>query len=215
MKSNGLEVGAANLEKDSKDLIKIAAQHLYLPNKHVVKTFEGALFPAIRGNRELLQKHKVSGNFRGQTITFPKGELNQEVVLDDNTTPRWALLWSHGWTKSVRPKGWLFAHVWADSQNPDTYTHLANLVMIAEPLAALTDKNGPLAAHLRYHAWFEYSFSPNGQAVEKPNDYRHDIWQYLDKPEKEPLWLVTDRLKNLNNARVKAINSIRAIERTT
>jgi hypothetical protein len=64
-------------------------------------------------------------------------------IYDDNTTPTWALLWSHGIAGGSRA-GWAFAHVWTVSDDIKSYTHPANLAMLPECLASLTDKSGPL-----------------------------------------------------------------------
>jgi hypothetical protein len=42
----------------------------------------------------------------------------------------------------------------------EAYTHLANLAMVPEPFASLTDKNGPLTVFLRWHAWEVYGWKP-------------------------------------------------------
>ena len=82
-------------------------------------------------------------------------------MYDDNTTPRWATLWAHGTGRASGCPGWGFAHVWSASDDINSYTHLANLAMIPECFASLTDKNGPLTGYLRWHAWTVYGWKPD------------------------------------------------------
>lgn len=156
-----------DISGDTLDLARISVRHCRLPNPAVVKRMEGAVFPAIRG----------SSKQRGETDTVD----GREIMYDDNTTPRWAFLWAHGFSTTAHPKGWMFAHVWDDVKNPDAFTHLANLVMMPESFGGLSDKQGPLVPYLRHHAEVIYGWRPaNKDAVAKPLGYDDLTWKYLD-----------------------------------
>ena len=97
-------------------------------------------------------------------------------MYDDNTTPRWALLWSHAFNGTGHPKGWTFAHVWHQAK-PDAYTHVANLVLMPECFASLSDKAGPLvpASSCGYGLRLAHE-----NRVEAPKGYDTLEWNYLD-----------------------------------
>lgn len=111
------------------ELVAAVTSYIRLPHPRVVAELSAAVFPSIRD-----QKNRLTlSNFEGR-----------RVLLDDNTAPRWAMLWSHGYTTTAHPKGWTFAHVWARPKDVNCYTHVANLAMMPEYLGSLTDKDGPL-----------------------------------------------------------------------
>jgi hypothetical protein len=91
---------------------------------------------------------------RGQ-IEERAGEL---VACDDNKAPTDAFLWCNGLRR--RPRETQFNHVYADSQDPDAYTCLANLCMTPSFLAKLTDTNAEVCAHLRYRTYELYGWHP-------------------------------------------------------
>jgi len=156
------------LGKDEKSLVMMAAARILLPDPNTVKFFKQAIFPTIRGPRELYQGVKMEDQIVG--------------MHDDNTTPRWALLWTHGIPgKSKQPTlGWTIAHVWDRSQDLDAYTRLANLALIPEYLGGLSDKQGPLTRYLRYHAWQVYQWRPIDADVPiAPDHYAEIRWNYL------------------------------------
>jgi len=151
------------------NLASIVAPKLYLPDSETVKKFGGPIFPAVRN-----QNNRVS----------PLIHENITVGMnDDNTTPRWALLWSHGIPgKSQKiTSGWTIAHVWDRSKEINAYTNLANLALLPEWMASLSDKDGPLTDYLRYHAFKVYGWKPSGeQDPKQPQNYDRIQWQYLD-----------------------------------
>jgi hypothetical protein len=128
-------------------------------------------------------------------------------MYDDNATPTWAMLWAHGIFGGSRA-GWGFAHVWTASDDINSYTHLADLVMIPECLAGLTDKKGPLTAYLRWHAWTAYGWKPDHvDPPPMPADYSGIQWRYLPKAD-EPKLLIIRRIAELNNERVRILRPI-------
>ncbi|KAF0093025.1 MAG: hypothetical protein E1N59_3215 [Puniceicoccaceae bacterium 5H] len=169
---------------------KIAAETFRFPHPDVVNRRSGPVFPSVRARAR-----------RGKRLEEVDG-----VMLDDNTTPRWALLWSHGYSATGHPSGWVVAHVWEDADNVSSYTNLANLVLVPEPLSSLTDKRGPLVPFLRYHADQVYNWRPtDSDAPECPSGYRKLRWRYL--PDGGDL--VEERLGSLCNERVKRLRKQR------
>ena len=173
------------LDLDAASLAEIATKHCKLPHPETVRACSSAIFPTIRDQKL-------------------RGRLDEtgSIYLDDNVTPRWALFWTHGIGQTHHPSGWTIAHVWGVPKDPTAYTHLANLVLMPEALASLSDKNGPLSQYLQYHAQSVYSWSPQGcPAVTKPSNYDALSWQYF-QPYPDPLGFVADRMKTLKNQRV-------------
>lgn len=185
-----------NISGDVLDLVKIAVRHCRLPHPAVVKSMDGAVFPVVRGRLEQ----------RGKCLT---GTINgREIMYDDNTTPRWALLWSHGFSAMSHSKGWVFAHVWDDVKDPDAYTRLANLVMLPESFGGLSDKQGPLVPYLRYHAEATYGWRPAGKdPIAKPSGYDDLTWNYLD-PIPDPRDFIRERMSKSNEKRVKLLRKL-------
>ena len=164
------ELGTPVLQKnDQAIIIRVAVSYCWLPNPEVVRELKEAVFPVVRDTKK-----------RGEEEFVEK--YGKSVLYDDNTTPRWAFLWAHGYlTTSLPPGGWTLAHVWAKSKDPEAYTHLANLVMMPECLASLSDKEGPLVKILRYHAQLKYDWRPNQEpVVKKPIQFDDLEWRYLD-----------------------------------
>lgn len=176
------------------ELISAVSSYVLLPNAAVVAALGGAVFPSVRD-----QQHRI-------TVSSVNG---RKLLLDDNTTARWAMLWSHGYTTTAHPKGWTFAHVWPLPKDPECYTHVANLAMMPEYLASLSDKDGPLGAYLRYHAWAKYRWKPSGEAEpEEPEGYPAVSWRYL-REEADPIGVIDSRVSELQNKRCKLLRSLR------
>ena len=183
-----------DISGDVLGLVRIAARHCRLPHPTVVKCMSGAVFPVIRGRREQ----------RGM-IGMADG---RKIMYDDNTAPRWALLWSHGYRTMAHPKGWMFAHVWNDVKNPNSYTHLANLVMLPESFGGLSDKQGPLVPYLQYHAEATYGWRPiNRNPIAKPVGYDDLTWSYLDSIP-DPRGFIRERMSKSNAQRVKLLREL-------
>jgi hypothetical protein len=128
-------------------------------------------------------------------------------MFDDNTTPEWALFWAHD-LQGERPPGWTIAHVWPTSGDIDSYTHLANIAMVPEPFAGLTDKNGPLTAFLRWHAWQVYEWKPKAEAKPmKPDGYDEIEWRYLEFVD-DPKALIRRRFEKRDNQRTRILRPI-------
>lgn len=176
-------------------LARMVAETSWLPHPETVSALGGAIFPTSRA--------------RNQHPRFSLIMENGEAVgmCDDNTTPTWALLWAHGITGGTR-KGWGFAHVWPASDDIKSYTHLANLAMIPECFASLTDKDGPLTGYLRWHAWIVYRWKPDHVAPPTmPPDYDHIRWRYLPRYA-DPRRFIKHRLTELDNERVRILRPI-------
>ena len=130
-----------SLDEYSLPLAQVVAATGYLPNASTVAALGGAIFPTVRDNKQICEIFEGEGT---------------AGMYDDNTTPRWALLWSHGILQTYHPKGWTFAHIWPSQGDLNSYTNLANLAMIPECFGTLTDKEGPLTQFLQWHAWETY-----------------------------------------------------------
>lgn len=187
-----------NLAEDGLALAKVVAHNCFLPHPDVVTQLPDAVWPCVRANAKL--------GARGTVREWD----GQQVVLDDNTVPRWALLVAHGFGPNLPSgkRGWAFAHVWPEAQCLRSYTVLANLAMVVEPLSGLTDKAGPAAAFLRYHAWSQYGWKPPSRdAPEKPVGFEQIAWQYLP-PTNNPQELLAGFLAKSNNAWAKLLEEI-------
>lgn len=176
-------------------LAQMVAEFSWLPNAETVRSWDRAVFPTKRANR-------LYARFT------PIIESGEEVgMYDDNTTPTWAMLWSHGMVGGGR-KGWAFAHVWQASDDMSSYTCLANLAMIPECFASLTDKDGPLTSYLRWHAWVKYDWKPDHvEPPHMPPDYDQVQWRYLEHHSKSKQF-INDRLVKQNNQRTKILHRI-------
>ena len=186
--------------EDAITLSRIAVHYCRLPNPHVVQQLRGAVFPVVRDSGKRMKIGRENG---------------RRVMYDDNTTPRWALLWSHGCGKTGHyPEGWTFAHVWNESKDPDAYTHVANLVMMPECFASLSDKLGPLVPLLRYHAAAVYGWWPVGKddsVGTPPPGYDGLQWNYLDAYA-DPRGFIQNQLRRLNSQRVKSLRDLLGVE---
>jgi hypothetical protein len=176
-------------------LARMVAATSWFPHPDVVRSLGGAVFPTLRSSARhpRLSIYKVAGK--------PVG------MFDDNTTPAWALAWSHD-LAGTRPKGWMIAHVWARRDDIRSYTHLANLAMVREPFGCLTDKDGPLTGFLRWHASETYGWIPAGESEPtKPNGYDGIEWRYLEKVV-DPKAIFRQRLSKANNQRTRILRPI-------
>lgn len=180
-----------NLEKYAPALAVMVAKTSWLPHPETVKAIGQAVFPTVRGER--MQPFVKDDEIIG--------------MYDDNATPEWALFWSHG-LKNKREKGWTLGHVWAESKDIGAFTHPANLILVHEPFAGLTDKNGPLTAFLKYHAWKVYGWKPEiAEEPDKPKGYDKIQWRYLSKIE-NPLDSIKHEFLRRNNKRTIILRPI-------
>jgi hypothetical protein len=172
-------------------LAQIVAQTSWLPHPNTVKSFERAAFPTRR---------KKSDPQVGTPVLHDGHVIG---MYDNNSTPIWALGWSHGMSGST--SGWTLAHVWPSSDDVEDYTHLANLVLVPEALSTTTDKQGPLTAFLRWHAWSVYGWKPvNLDLPEEPKHYRDIKWRYLPEIE-DPQTTVANKLRKSRDKRAIAL----------
>lgn len=176
-------------------LVRMVAATSWLAHPAAVEAIGCAVFPTVRARK---------GHKRGGRIDGGKGE----GMYDDNTTPRWAMLWAHGIPITHHPSKWTFAHVWESADDIDTYCHLANIIIVPEPFAGLTDKNGPLTGYLRWHAWSVYRWKPAHAVVpEKPADFDEINWRYLRKID-DPKGFICTRIAALSNGRTRTLRPI-------
>ena len=178
--------------KDARDIALLAARLCLLPHEETVGQFKKAVFPT---------KRKTA--LRCQRIKTSKG------MWDDNTTPRWALLWSHGVRGGNKAlKGWHVAHVWNNCNNVQCYTRLENLLLVPAAYAGLTDADGPLTPYLRYHAFKVYRWRPKGRpAPKKPSEYEKfaSKWRYLSAEPGDARKRVLDRLNQGRGQRAEML----------
>ena len=181
-------------------ICKMVAETSWLPHPDTVRALGRAVFPTSRARKQHPRLQNILENEK------PIG------MYDDNTTPTWAILWAHGLRGGSRT-GWEFAHVWNVSDDIDSYTHLANLAMIPECFASLTDKTGPLTRYLKWHAWTIYGWKP-GHAVppEAPEDYGKILWRYLPKID-APVTFIRTRFDKLDNERTRILKALGAAGR--
>lgn len=182
--------------EDARAIALLAARLCLLPDQQTVGQFKRAIFPTRR---------KMA--LRGSLIL---DESNKEIgMYDDNTTPRWALLWSHsiqGGDEALQ--GWRVAHVWDNCNELHCYTRLENLLLVPAAYAGLTDSDGPLAPYLRYHAFEVYGWHPEGKpAPSKPLEYEkfRKKWQYLRAERGDARERVLKRLKRGRGKRAKVL----------
>ncbi|WP_336986263.1 hypothetical protein [Altererythrobacter aquiaggeris] len=122
------------------------------------------VFPTLRVNREHRYKPTGCGRYVG----------------DDNKSPRWALLWAHGYKRQTVASGWQVAHIWERAKDPASFSRLANLAFVPKSLTRLTDEGGAAAAYLRWHSAQVYKWSPEDAKITKaPSGYAKLEWNYL------------------------------------
>jgi len=177
------------------ELVRMVAETSWLAHPETVQTIGRAVFPTVRARK---------GHTRGGQIENGLGD----GMYDDNTTPRWALLWAHGIPITHHPSSWTFAHVWEGADDISSYCHLANIMMVPEPFAGLTDKKGPLTSFLRWHAWSVYRWKPAfAQTPERPEDFDFFACRYLPKID-DPLEFIRSRIAELDNGRIRTLRPI-------
>lgn len=185
-----------NIESYGPALVRMVSETSFLAHPDTVKAIGRAVFPTVRARKN----HKRNGELIRDGLA--------SGMYDDNTTPRWAFLWAHGIPHTHHPSNRTFAHVWEGADDIKSYCHLANIVVMPEPFAGLTDKKGPLTRYLRWHAWSVYGWRPEGTPVPtKPEDYEGIVWQYLPKID-EPMVFIRERISRLNNERIRILRPI-------
>lgn len=107
------------------------------------------------------------------------------VGLDDNKAPTDIFLWCNGIVR--RPRDIQFNHVYADSQDPESYGCLANLCITPSFLAKLTDTNPTVKALLQYRAFDLYGWHPGRLTPPPmPEAYNHLTWAPCLPPVEDP-----------------------------
>ncbi len=178
-------------------LAQMVARTSWLPHPDTVRTLGRAAFPTVRARGDERKRY---------CLVLEDGR--PVGMYDDNTTPRLAFFWAHGIKATGHPSKRTFAHVWEYGDDIGAYTHLANLVMVTEPFASLTDKDGPLTGFLRWHAWAVYRWKPaSAAAPAKPNSYDQVRWRYMT-PFDSPREFIRDRVMQLTNDRVEILRPI-------
>jgi hypothetical protein len=132
------------------------------------------------------------------------------ATVDDNTTPRRALFWCHGIRATHPAKGWTVAHLRPGEfvRKPEYDTALCNIALIAEPSASLSDKSGPFADDLRFHARTVYGIVPSGAPIPvEPKGCGAIGWRYLD-PIRNPRAFVREQMLRLANRRVEILRPL-------
>jgi hypothetical protein len=184
------QLGLKPSEIDEKliNMLPEFAKLILLPNAEVVSKSDGPIFPTIRDSANRLNVDE-----------------EQQILLDDNTTPRWAILWTHGYLSTSHPKSWTVAHVWPYPKDRYCYTHLANLALLPEYMSSLTDKQGPLTSFLKFHSWEKYKWKPELEVEpQKPEGYDLIKWRYLPNV-LDPISLVNSQVSRLTNQRCRKL----------
>ena len=126
----------------------VAANTVFLHPDTVAQSSGQPLFPVIR-----------EPGRRGEFATLTDG---WEVLLDDNTSPTLAFLWS---ARRAKRPDIQYNHVWGDPRNRSTYTALWNLAVTPAFLAKTTDgSNHPeVLQGLRCRTFELHGFVPAGE----------------------------------------------------
>jgi hypothetical protein len=174
---------------DAESILQIAKMVIprcKLARPEVVQSFiktrsAGCFHPAV-----FRSKRSRRGNPYKQRLAVDEDEGS---MYDDNTSPRWALLWAHGITNERNRDGspWVFAHVWEGgaavqrySDDIRCYTRLENLAMVPRGYSNLTDEGGPLAVYLRYHAWDKYRWKPEDEKKDPSKPFGYDDLEFKE-----------------------------------
>lgn len=205
-RSNSHRIPGVNLPEDYPiALARMVASTSWLPDPEVVTQFPKEVFPSARANKGLK---------RGTSDTRD----GKELLLDDNCTPMWAFMWCHGYPGISRQvPDYSLAHVYPSKDYPQSFTHLANLLLVPKYFAGLTDNDGPLLPYLKYHSYVKYGWIPtdnNGglPSVVKPPGYDSIQWRYLKSETNTPEEFIESQLNNSKSVRADILKKIRAAE---
>lgn len=183
------------------ELAQLFASTSWLPTPGVVKQFKGAVFPSIRANKDNKRRTPIIDN--GKIVG----------LYDDNCTPMWAIMWSHGYPGIGRyVPDYALAHIYGCPQDIDAFTHLANILLVPKFFASLTDGNGPLLPYLKYHSLQVYEWAPKdvGKAeIAKPVGYDSIQWRYLETKPGDPSELIRTHLLESKGEVARILRSIR------
>ena len=165
----------------------VAENTLFLHPETVAQTEGKPLFPVIRDPMR-----------RGELATLADGS---RVLLDDNTSPTLAFLWSSGRSKGADVQ---YNHLWGVPRNRQTYTALWNLAVTPAFLAKTTDgSNHPeVLQALRYRSWDLYGYLPAGEeAPRRPAGYEGLGWLAPPEPVADLGGLLRARMKGAPKSR--------------
>ena len=130
----------------------VASLTLFSHPDTVRQTLGKSIFRTIRGPR-------TPGVYAAQ-------ENGNRVMLDDNKSASDAFKWTNGLTGRLRDVQ--FNHIYAVSQDADSYTSLANICVTPAFIAKLTDSTSALTSSLlKYRVFDLYGWIPTG--METPN----------------------------------------------
>ena len=173
----------------------VARHTVFLHPTTVAQAGGSALFPIVRDITR-----------RGQFDTAKDG---RRVLLDDNTGPTHAFLWSAG---VGRGRDVQFNHLWNDSRNPDLYTALWNLCATPAFLAKTTDgSNHPeVMAAIRYRSFELYGERPGPEPdPRRPDGY--DLLEWAPHPDPVSDLAAVLRARLRKNARSRTTIACREI----
>ncbi len=198
-------VPGVTLHEDSKiELAQLFASTSWLPSPDVVKQFSKAVFPSIRANKD--NKRRTPIIDKGNTVG----------LYDDNCTPTWAIMWSHGYPGIGRyVPDYALAHIYGCPQNINAFTNLANILLVPKYFASLTDGNGPLLPYLKYHSLKAYEWHPESvdeSNILKPEGYDSINWRYLESKSADPHDFIKSHLAHSKGETARILRSAMGFE---
>jgi hypothetical protein len=98
----------------------------------------------------------------------------------DNTGPKDAFRWAIG---SITGTDIQVNHIYSLSSDVRHYTSLANICVTPAFLAKATDTSKDVVSLLKYRVWDIYGYSPDGNAVVRPEGYDNIKWRNFAEPE--------------------------------
>ena len=100
------------------------------------------------------------------------------ATQDDNKSPTDAFIWAHSMTNRDY-KHVQFNHIWAKSDDVNSYTNLANICVLPAFLSKLSDSHANIKCLLQYRAFCLYQWKPKSTITpEKPEGY--DLLHWSD-----------------------------------
>lgn len=138
----------------------------------------------------------------------PQGEVRRKkgddgATLDDNTTANRIAKQAMGLTGLA--KGFAVCHIWPDTCYDVRYhTSLANLILLPQALATLSDHDPTVVAALQYRAFELYGWHPRErEAPTRPQRYPSN-WR---SPEAAPAGLAARLVRRLSGSAVQCPTS--------
>lgn len=130
------------------------------------------------------------------------GERRRQICgndfLDDNTYANRAIKQAIGMGKVV---GFEACHIWPQScYDTNCHTVIANLVLVPQPLAGLSDHDPEIQAALQFRAYELYSWHPTQHARPKKPEFYPTTWR-------EPMPFTPKAARALANRRLKRVDT--------